>query len=125
MSFGGLCSTYCAFVHPEAIGNVISLSGSYWLGKNWEAEGNLSLTYAPHEGIMIGELRASKHLPIRFFLEVGRFETGTYQHRELRDILLLKGYDLAYEELDGNHQYYHWQGALCDGLIRLLGRAAA
>jgi len=38
-SFGGYGATYSAFTHPEAIGNVISQSGSYWISKNWQTVG--------------------------------------------------------------------------------------
>src|SRR4030095_14532269 len=35
MSLGGLAASYCAFVHSDAIGNVLSQSGSYWITKGW------------------------------------------------------------------------------------------
>src|SRR5262249_58450425 len=33
-SIGGLSAAYCAFKHPETIGNALSVSGSYWITKD-------------------------------------------------------------------------------------------
>ena len=121
-SFGGVAATYSAFTHPEAIGNVISLSGSYWVTKDWQ-----TIRYQfPHDsGMMIDEFKRSKRLPIRFYLEIGRFEAAATMlgsNRDLRDVLLLKGYDVDYHEVDGAHQAVQWRGALADGILSLLGR---
>jgi enterochelin esterase family protein len=124
-SFGGFAATYCAFTHPEAIGNVISLSGSYWVTKDWQS---VRFPYPHDSGLMIEEFKRAKHLPIRFYLEIGRFEAGATMlgsNRDLRDVLLLKGYDVDYHELNGAHQYVQWRGALADGLISLLGTRQA
>ncbi len=43
-------------------------------------------------------------------------------NRELRDVLLLKGYSVTYKEFDSGHEYIWWRGSFADGLILLLGR---
>lgn len=121
-SFGGLDSTYCAFLHPKTIGNVLSMSGSYWITPDWQK--HPGRVYPP-TGEMIDAFKESKRVPIRFFMAVGLFEPGASMlgsNRELRDILTSKGYDLTYKEFAGNHQPIHWRSALPEGLIVLLGK---
>src|SRR6185295_6349104 len=61
-SLGGYCATYCALTHPEAIGNVISQSGSYWISKNWQAAdaGFHRRLYPRDTGTMIEEFKTRK-----------------------------------------------------------------
>jgi enterochelin esterase family protein len=126
-SLGGYCATYCAFTHPDVIGNVISQSGSYWVSKNWQtvdAQFHRRL-YPRDTGAMIEEFKISKRLPIRFYLEVGVYDLGAAMlgsNREFRDVLQLKGYDVDYHEFAGGHNFANWRGSLSDGLISILGR---
>ena len=123
-SLGGLAASYVAFAHSNTIGNVLSQSGSYWVTRDWrEAQSFAPLTY--DTGDLVGEFRKSKRLPIKLYIAIGRFELagkmlGT--NREFRDVLLLKGYDVTYEEVDGGHDDIWWRGSFADGLIALIGR---
>ena len=122
-SLGGLAASYVAFVHSDTIGNVLSQSGSYWVTKDWrDAQSFAPLTY--DTGDLVGEFRKSKRLPIKFYVAIGRFESagsmlGT--NREFRDVLLLKGYDVTYDEVNGGHEDIWWRGSFADGLIALIG----
>jgi len=72
---------------------------------------------------MVLAFRASERLPIRFYMEVGRFEAAGLMlgtNRELRDVLMLKGYTVTYREFNSGHGYLWWRGSLADGLITLL-----
>ena len=123
-SLGGLAASYCAVRHPEVVGNVLSLSGSYWITKDWENRPPFPLTLGGETGDLIGELRNSKRLPVAFYLAVGRFEVGAAMlgtNRELRDVLLLKGCPVTYSEVGGGHDNLWWRGSLADGLVALLG----
>jgi enterochelin esterase family protein len=123
-SLGGLAASYCAVRHPNVIGNVLSLSGSYWITKDWEHRPPFPLTLAGDTGDLIGDLRNSKRLPLAFYVAVGRFEVGAAMlgtNRELRDVLLLKGYPVTYSEVEGEHDNFWWRGSLADGLVALLG----
>jgi len=40
--------------------------------------------------------------------------------RNMRDVLLAKGYDVHYREFASGHDYLNWRGTLGDGLITLL-----
>lgn len=62
-----------------------------------------------------------ERVPVKFYMEVGRFDSLVEVNRELRDIILLKGYHVIYHEFDGGHDYLWWRGSLADGLISLIG----
>jgi enterochelin esterase-like enzyme len=44
-------------------------------------------------------------------------------NRELRDVLLVKGYQVTYNEFDGGHDYLWWRDSMADGLMALVGTA--
>lgn len=119
-SRGGLAASHCAFVHSDVVGKVLSQSGAYWVRNDeinplpWpltEDTGDLTLSF-----------RKSPLLPIKFYMEVGRFDSLLKDNRELRDVLLVKGYPVTYHEFDGGHDYFSWRGSLENGLISLLGQ---
>ena len=121
-SFGGLCASYSALTHPSEIGNALSLSGSYWVTTDWQKL--MQAPIPPKSGQMIDWVESSPRVPVKLFVEVGRWEGSASQltsNRQFRDVLTLKGYELSYEELNGAHQPSQWQGALSDGLIYLFG----
>lgn len=127
-SLGGLASAYCAFHHPDVFGNVLSQSGSYWFTPG--AMGTES-QYALETGAMMREVIAAPKKPLRVWMEVGLFEGGgglpgssmVAQNRHMRDVLLLKGYEVSYHEFAGGHDYASWRGSLADGLMFLAGKA--
>jgi enterochelin esterase-like enzyme len=117
-SLGGLCSMYTVLHHSNVIGNALSQSGSFWFkpgvldsDMSPSAEGNwLTRNYAK-----------TKKLPIRFYLDAGRFEEDLLtSNRHLRDVLVAKGYPLTYAEFSGGHDYWIWRHTIADGLIALL-----
>jgi enterochelin esterase family protein len=121
-SFGGLAAACAGLMHPEAFGNILSLSGSYWYIPDWEKmSGSL---YLGDSGWVMRQYLQSPKLPLRFYIEVGRYEgleTQLPTNRNLRDILELKGYPVTYSEFDGGHNYLCWRGSVADGLIALFG----
>jgi enterochelin esterase-like enzyme/ketosteroid isomerase-like protein len=122
-SLGGLASACAGLMHPEAFGNILSLSGSYWYIPGWEKLGLGSL-YLGDSGWVMRQYLQSPKLPLRFYIEVGRYEGLEKQlptNRNLRDILKLKGYPVTYSEFDGGHDYLCWRGSIADGLIALFG----
>jgi enterochelin esterase family protein len=99
--------------HPELFGNVLAQSGSFFtaadqpMGDEW----------------VYRHLVTGPKLPLRFYLDVGRFEpnfsvTGV---RLMRNVLEARGYPLTYQEFSGGHDYAWWRGTFADGLIALLG----
>ncbi len=119
-SYGGLASAFVGLRAPEVFGNVLSQSGSFWW--NWDAENS----HIPQEWLT-QQYNASPRLPVHFYMDVGLQEMGKAAHmvpsnRHLRDVLVLKGYEVHYAEFNGGHDYICWRGTLADGLLTLLGK---
>lgn len=118
-SAGGLASTCAALAHPERFGNVLSQSGAYW----WRP-----MTPGEEPEWVLRQVRTGPRLPIRFYLDIGRFEDVTVLdgrtmlsvNHHLRDALREKGYEVHFAEFTGGHEYLNWKGMLSDGLIALL-----
>ncbi len=121
-SRGGLAASHCAFYHSDVVGNVLSQSGAYWVRNDDRNPPPWPLTL--DTGDLVLSFRNGPRLPIKFYMEVGRFDGLLDINRELRDVLLVKGYPTTYREFDGGHDYFYWRGSLADGLIALLGENA-
>ncbi len=117
-SQGGLQSACTAFWYPKVVGNVLSLSGSYFWYPGWPAhETGLS----DQTGWLTSVLAKSPREPLRWFLTTGTFEgDGVTENRRLRDVLIAKGYSPTYQEYSSGHDDAYWLGAIADGLITLL-----
>ena len=57
------------------------------------------------------------HLPLRIHLDVGRNEGNNVMshgqavlaaHRQMRDVLILKGHRLTYWDCNGGHDFENW-----------------
>ena len=116
-SRGGLAASHCAFYHSDVVGNVLSQSGAYWVRNDDRDPPPWPLSV--DSGDLVLSFRNGSRLPIKFYMEVGRFDSLLAINRELRDILLVKGYPITYSEFDGGHDYFYWRGSLADGLIAL------
>lgn len=130
-SYGGLAAAWAGLTHPEAFGNVLSQSGSYW----WKpdprnAELELVLGDAPEWAWLPARVATMEPVPVRFWMEVGRLENRTSGgdtpsmvacNRHMRDVLVSRGYAVTYREYSGGHDYVWWRSTLADGLIALLG----
>lgn len=122
-SAAGLGSTYAAFAHPEAFGNVLAQSGAFW--RAFDGSGG-----SEPEWLATHYQTAPKADTI-FYLEVGGAETRVAggiaslldANRRLRDVLVKKGYSVAYDEVPGaEHEFGHWRSKLGDGLISITSR---
>jgi len=119
-SLGGLEAAYAASVHPELFGAVLSQSGSFQWRPAPPAAANLS------EPWMATQYAAAGTRQVRFFLSVGRYEPGLQggliNNRLMRDALRARGYELKYEEVEGQHDPINWRLTLPDGLMFLASR---
>jgi enterochelin esterase-like enzyme len=119
-SRGGVAASHCAFVHSDVVGNVLSQSGAFFVRNNDPNPKPWPLT--EDAGDLVLSFRNSPRLPIKFYMEVGRFDSLVGLNREMRDVLLLKGYSVAYREFDSGHDYLWWRGSFVDGLLALIGQ---
>ena len=133
-SLGGLTAGCAALRHPETFGNVLAQSGSFW----W-APSTPGVSATDHPAVdlepnwLARQFLASPRLNTRFYLSAGSDELDvsgrgydtTLTSRNLRDVLLAKGYPVAYSEIVGDHDILNWQTTLPEGLIYLLGSAPA
>jgi len=134
LSFGGLSAACAALYYPQTFGNVLAQSGGFAFTPPKD-DNPLEFKNNPDEqpNWMAQQFIASQRLPVRFFLTAGTDEvdpSGRGQDiltssRNLRDVLLAKGYEVHYEEFYGGHDFLSWRGSLADGLIDLLGNAKA
>jgi enterochelin esterase family protein len=111
-SLGGLAAVNAGLKAPQRFGNVLSQSGSFW----WPGteQGQLS-------GADVIAEAAAVHSQVRFWLEAGALEEGLVEgNRDLYEILSEHGYDVAYREYQGGHDFACWRGGVADGLAALL-----
>jgi enterochelin esterase family protein len=126
-SLGGLAAAYAAYKHPELFTNVLCQSGSFWWAP--DHSGAIPNGVITETGWMAKQFIASSKLPLKFYIDAGAFEfdsNGTgggilETSRNLRDVLLAKGYEVHYQQFVGGHDYLSWRGTLADGLIDLIG----
>ncbi len=117
----GMVSAIVAFERPEAIGNVLSMSGSFY----WKPADEVEYEWVPTR------VAAWPARDVRFYLAAGWLETvvtptnrGHYMvstNRHMRDVLRARGYDLRYVEFNGVHSELNWQDWLAAGLEHFLG----
>ena len=98
----------------------------------WKSEGEQERGW----GWLLREVDRVPRLPVRFWLDVGRFDTvpllgshpgddgpdGLIASRQMRDVLQAKGCAVRSTEVAGGHDYVWWRGTLADGLLALLGQ---
>ncbi|MEI8237796.1 MAG: alpha/beta hydrolase-fold protein [Actinomycetota bacterium] len=119
-SLGGLASTYTALEHAPAIGNVLSISGSYWFGAERDgqpewltrrfAEGPTH-TFRIHQ--QIGNLEDSP-------LALSPGVSHLVANRHFRDVAVAKGHRVQYIEDTTAHDVVAFRLAAMRGLIDLL-----
>ncbi|GHO57666.1 alpha/beta hydrolase [Ktedonobacter robiniae] len=119
LSYGGLAAAFVGLRASEIFGNVLAQSGSFWWDKDPEED-------IQQESI-IQQFITSPRLPLRFYLEVGLKEDWRWIYmvgcnRHMRDVLVLKGYEVHYSEFNGYHHHVSHRGSLADGLLALVGK---
>jgi len=106
-SFGGLMSVYTGLRMPEIFGKVISQSGVF------ESDGR--------DFAAVDLIRAGQSREIKLWMDVGRFDSLLDDNRRLQPILQENGYDIAYREFSGGHNYTCWQNEAGIALENMFG----
>jgi enterochelin esterase family protein len=126
-SLGGLAAAYAGYKHPEVFTNVLCQSGSFWWAP--DHSGAIPDGVITEPGWMAKQFIASSKLPLKFYIDAGSFEfdsNGTgggilETSRDMRDVLLAKGYEVHYQQFVGGHDYLSWRGTFAEGLMDLIG----
>jgi enterochelin esterase family protein len=122
-SLGGLAAVCAAVRSPGVFGQVIAQSGSFYRAPKGE----------PPEWVA-RDIASTRHLPIRFALSIGRFETADIPSRDpsmltasrhLRDVLLARGYNVSLRELSSGHEHVAWRASLSLELLRVFGTSSS
>jgi enterochelin esterase-like enzyme len=124
-SAGGVAAMFMGLRYPNVFGNVLSQSGAVW----WSPEMDLANYDATDETNWLArQFIATPRSGVRFYLDAGTFEGDTSArgsgileaNRQLRDVLLAKGYEVHYEQFVGGHDDVSWRVMVADGLLALL-----
>ncbi len=130
-SYGGIAATYAGLRHSEIFGNILCQSGSFWWAPDHMVGPDADAT--TETGWLAKEFIKSPKLPLRFWMDAGVFEVDSRgtgggilePSRQMRDVLLAKGYEVHYQQFNSGHDYLNWRGTLADGLIALVGTDTA
>jgi len=106
-SFGGLMSVYTGLRMPEIFGRVISQSGVF------ESEGR--------DFAAVDLIRARQSREIKLWMDIGRYDWLLEDNRRLQPILQENGYNVAYREFSGGHNYTCWQNEVGNALEEIFG----
>jgi enterochelin esterase-like enzyme len=102
-SLGGLAALWLGVRVPELFGRVLSQAGGFMLGGATE----LGLTTI---------LRLRERVPLRIYLDCGRFDPLLEANRLMKGLLEARGYEVAYHEFNAGHNYPAWREDLSTGL---------
>jgi enterochelin esterase family protein len=121
-SLGGRMAAYCGLRHSGVFGKVLSQSGSFVTAAGQVSPAALWDGEAP--GMLVRQFIQSPALPLKFSIEVGRYETtlsssALLETRRLRDVLQAKGYGVAYSEFVGGHNEVCWRGSFANAIMAL------
>lgn len=103
-SMGGLIAMYTGLRLPQIFGHVLSQSGAFF---PWSVIHDLT--------------RLGERLPLKIWMDVGRLERLVQCNQSFHDLLLAKGYPVAYRVYSGGHNYTAWRNDLWRGLEYLFG----
>jgi enterochelin esterase family protein len=108
-SMGGVMALYAAARAPEVFGRVLSQSGAFSMPN--------------HDFVIFELLKQASAKPLHIWMDVGVFEWLLDCNRRMHALLVTKGYDAAYREYSGGHNYPAWRDDLWHGLEHLYSAA--
>ena len=117
ISYGGECSAFIAFHHPDIFGKVLSQSGSLWRDLDWyDVNGD------DYRGDwLINRFLVEEKKPLKIFLDWGLQEDWCKgSGRRLTRVLDKKGYKYRFVEFNGWHDWSNSRKTFPVGLLYLL-----
>jgi len=130
VSRGGFAATKMALARPDLIGQVVSLSGAFWITDKVIQDETSGAPFRPNQyvypretGLLIEQVKNTQPIDVRFIITSGIYEDGVAQvasNRQMRDALELKGYNIDFQEYHADHGYYAWRHILADALTKAL-----
>jgi enterochelin esterase-like enzyme len=115
-SMGGLMAMYTAFRMPQVFGKVLSQSGAFFERILLNQPG----VYFDRS-VLPDLVRLQERLPLDIWMDVGRLELLLDANRAFYRLLASRGYEPAYHEYSGGHNYTAWRDDLARGLVHLFG----
>ena len=106
-SMGGLMALYASLRLPRVFGRVLCQSGAF--------------SVSGYDMVVFELLRHADPRPLKIWMDVGRFEWLLPANQRLRQLLVDKGYDIAYREFNAGHNYPAWRDDVWRGLEHLFG----
>jgi enterochelin esterase family protein len=108
-SMGGLMALYAGLRAPQVFGRVLSQSGAFTL---------------QHETVVWDMVRHGPVRPVKIWVDVGRYEWLLDCNRRMHELLVERGYAVAYREHNAGHNYPAWRDEVWRGLEALFGTQA-
>lgn len=107
-SMGGLMALFAGVRAPHIFGHVLSQSGAF--------------TIQEHDFLIWDLIRLSPRLPLKLWLDAGKFEWLLGASHKMVSLLKEKGYPVAYHEYSGGHNYPAWANDVEWGLEYLFAK---
>jgi enterochelin esterase-like enzyme len=104
-SLGGLSALYTALRAPQIFGRVLSQSGAF--------------RFRSRDFVVADLVRDGPVLPLKIWMDAGRFERLISANQRMHALLTSRGYDVTYREYSGGHNYPSWRDDLWRGLETL------
>jgi enterochelin esterase family protein len=104
-SLGGLMALYAGLRIPDVFGHILSQSGAFRTDE--------------HEFVVLDLIRYGPCLPVKIWMEVGKYEGLLSTNQDAHALLLERGYQTSYREYPGGHNYTSWRDELWRGLEHL------
>lgn len=106
-SIGGLMALFTGMRMPEVFGQVLSQSGTF--------------NFINDSPLVFDLVTTGPKRSIRVWMDVGRFESNLSVNRSMHNLLVSKGYPVAYQEYNAGHNYTSWGNQIENGLVALYG----
>ncbi|MBC8111923.1 MAG: hypothetical protein H7Y04_12755 [Verrucomicrobia bacterium] len=103
-SLGGLFSAYLGYRYSEMFGRVAINSPAFWYREE-----------------ILKAYQESPKLPLKIYMSTGIMMDTEKHARQMKEIMMDKGYELRYRELNEGHSWGNWRQVAAEMLIYFFG----